>query len=346
VIGGFEPGIYPSLALDDFAVEASDGWLRFDNFTWKRMDFNDAIENLVEVGAEIDEKWLEENWRFLLPAIEGLSLAGLSLDVPDPETPGSRIEAAVAAFDISLGDYVNGIPSTIATSASGVEFAVPESAEGAPLRAMGIERLSLGYDFAAHWNREEKTIAVEEMAFSAGSLGSIKVSGIIANAGPELFSERNDVVLAAAMALTATELTIEVENAGALSLAIAAAAAEQGQPPQTLQLGIAGMAQALPLAMLGGTPEALELSSALGAFMSGTPNLTLTLTSTDPNGIGLAELMAAQEDPAVLKGKVAIAAEVTGEAVPFVWPEIAPRPTAPPPAPPADPRADKSMTKN
>ena len=71
--------------------------------------------------------------------------------------------------------------------------------------------------------------------------------------------------------------------------------AEEKQPPQSFQIVAAGMAQALPLAMLGGTPDAVQLSNALGKFMAGTSNLTLTLTSTDPRGIGLAELMAAED---------------------------------------------------
>ena len=154
------------------------------------------------------------------------------------------------------------------------------------------------------------------------------------------------MIVAAAAALTATDLAIEIENAGALSLIVAAAAAEQRQPPETFQVAIAGMAQALPLAVLGGTPEALELSAALGAFMAGTPNLKLTLTATDPQGIGLAELMAASEDPTALKDKVTIAAEVSGEPVPFVWPSSEPEP-APAPAPPANPReAEKTGSKN
>ena len=335
-VGGMAPGIYPGFSLDNFAMEATDGWFRLGNFTWKPMDIEDALENLAEAKGEINEKWLETNWRYVIPQIQGMSLTDLAMDVPG-EGSDARVQMSLDAFDISLGDFVNGIPATIRTSASGIEFAVPDDDEGKILRAMGIERLSVGYDLAATWNSEDKTIAIEQLAVSAGQLGSLKISGTLANAGRELFSERNEVVMAAAMGMTATDLTIEVENAGVLSLVIAAAAAEEKQSPESFQVVMAGMAQALPLAILGGSPDAIQLSNALGAFMAGTPNLTLTLTSTDPRGVGLAELMAAEENPAMLRDKVTIAAEASGEPVPFVWPEVAAPARTAPPAPPAEP---------
>lgn len=344
-VGGFSPGIYPGFALDNLVVEADDGSFHLGNFTWKPMDVEDVLENLVATEGNITEEWLAANWRFLVPQVAGLSLTGLAMDIPGADGGPERMQLEVAAFDVSLGDYVNGIPSTVSTSTSGLDFAVPDGEDGAALRALGIERLTLDSNLAAHWNRDDKTITIERLALSGGDLGSINVSGTLANAGPELFSERNEVMMAASMALTATDLKIEVENAGVLSLIIAAAAAEEKQPPEKFQVAMAGMAQALPLAILGGTPEALQLSAALGAFMSGTPNLTLTLTSTDPKGIGLAELMAAEDDPSVLKGKVSIAAEVSGEPVPFVWPEM---PAAEPaPAPPEESgNSNRVVTKN
>lgn len=331
-VDGFSPGLYPAISLDNFAIEAEDGWFRLGNFTWKTMDLEDAIENLSAAGGEIDEEWLAANWRGLLPGIEGFSLAGLTFDVPDTSTGGGgRVAAEVASLDLTLGDYVNGIPATIASTGAGINVPVPTGADGAALRAMGLDTLSMDYGIDARWNRDQRTITIDRLALAGDQLGGITISGTLANAGEELFSEREEVMLVAAMGLTATEITIEVENAGALSLMLAAAAAEEKQDPKTFQVAAAGMAQALPLALLGGTPEALGLSNALGAFLNGTPNLKLTLTAVDPAGISLPELMAAQENPALLKDKVSIAAEANGEPVPFVFPTGAEAPTEPAP---------------
>lgn len=321
-VGGFAPGIYPEISLKDIAVEAEDGSFHIGSFIWKSMDMRAPLDKLASADGAFDEAWFSTNWRELIPGIEGFSIADLVIDVPAAEPDEPRVQGEIASIDVSLDDYVNGIPSTIDSSGSGMVFPLPPTEDAAVLRALGFETLSVGYGIKAHWNRDEQTIAIDRLSFSGDQLGTITLSGTLANAGEELFSSREEVAAAAALTLTATELTVEIENAGGLPLLIAAAAAEEKQEPESFHVAIAGMAQALPLALLGGTPEALELSTALGAFMNGTPALRVTLTAVDPRGIGLPELLAAQEDPGVLRGKFTIAAEAAGEPVPLVWPDL------------------------
>src|SRR5690606_6267490 len=85
-VGPSAPGIYPSFSLDDFGLEITgNGWLKFANFTWKPMDFHAAIAALSQAGGDIDARWFETNWRKLIPAIEGFSVADFSMDVPDEQ---------------------------------------------------------------------------------------------------------------------------------------------------------------------------------------------------------------------------------------------------------------------
>jgi hypothetical protein len=333
-IGAFETGVYPSIALNDFNFEvASEGFFKFGNFTWKKTDFNAPIAAIKAAGSAIDLKWFETNWRSLIPSLEGLAFSGVSFDIPDEQKKGERIAGGVDSFDLSLSDYVNGIPSTISTSTAGLTFAIPDTPDTAPLRAMGIETLNLGADLKAHWDEASKTITVENLAVSGANLGSFAIHGTIANASPELFNPDDKVALAAAMALTVTELKIDIENSGIAPALIAAAAAEQKLAPEAFHVQLAAMSRALPMGILGATQESLKVGEALGAFLEGSPKVTLTLTSVDPKGIGLAEFMAAQQNPAALQGKFTIVAEASGEKVPFVFPEMpAPQP-APQPTP-------------
>ncbi len=332
-IDGFEPGIYPAIALNDFNVEVpSEGFFKFGNFTWKKIDFNAPIAAIHAAGDAIDFEWFEDNWRKLIPALDGLSFSGVSFDIPDEQSgTGARIAGGVDAFDISLADYVNGIPSTLSASTSGLTFATPEGESGAALRALGIETLNLGADIKLHWDEATKTIAVENVAISGVDMGSLAIHGTIANAGPELFSDDLDVATAASMALTVTSVTIDIENQGIAPLLIASAAADQNVPPDSLYMQLVAMSRALPMGILGANAEALKVGEALGGFFEGAPKLTLTLASVDPRGVGLAEFMAAQQDPEALKGKFTIVAEASGEKVPFVFPELPKRELTPPP---------------
>ncbi|HHY51430.1 MAG TPA: hypothetical protein GYA10_16985 [Alphaproteobacteria bacterium] len=362
-IGAFAPGIYPSFALNDFGLEIADeGWLKFGNFTWKSMDLNPAIAALAEAGDSIDVGWFETNWRKLIPAIEGVSIADFSMDLPDEQGgPSGRIVAAIEGIDVTLRDYVNGIPTTISTKGTGIRLDVPEGPSGTELRALGLASLDLDFDFTARWDEAARTIALENVAVSGEDLGGIAIAARIGNAGAELFSDDLEVAQAAAMGLTLRELTIRVDNAGIAPTLIALAAADEDMAPDAFHLQLAGMARALPLAVLGATEEAIGLSEALGKFLEGTPTLVVTLTAVDPNGIGLAEFMAAQENPETLKGKFRVAAKAEGEPIPFEFPtlqasaptgpqmEPVPQPAVPSEAPATAPSAragEKNSSKN
>ena len=337
-IGGFEPGIYPELVVDDFRVDVpAEGHFTLGNFTWKPMDFAPTIATLQTVSTSINLAWLEQNWRQLIPAIEGFAFSGLDFDVPDGQSPGQRAAGTVGSFDLSLSDYVNGIPARISTVASDVRVPLPESGEGSELRAFGIEVLDLDSEVSLHWDATQKSILVDKLELTGTDMGRLTVSGIIGNAGPELFSPDTKVQNVAALGLTVREVTINIENQGLAPALIALAAAEQKMPAAQFHVALSGMAQALPLGILGATPEAMGLSQALGGFLAGAPQLTVTLTAVNPAGISLAEFMAAQQDPAALKGKVKIAASVSGEPVPFTFPE------PPPPASPTEPVSPPAM---
>jgi hypothetical protein len=320
-IGGFEPGIYPDFVLENFRIDVpAEGHFSLGSFTWKPMDFGPTIEGLSGMQDAIDLAWLEKNWRRLIPAIEGFAFSGLDFDVPG-DASDERVVASIGGFDLSLADYVNGLPARVSTTASDIRIPLPESGEGSELRAFGFDRLDLDSEVSLHWDEASKSILVDNIELAGTDMGRISVSGIVGNAVPELFSPDTQVQTAAALGLTVRAITIDIENQGLAPTLIAMMAAEQKVPPTDFHVALSGMAQALPLGILGATPEALGLSQALGSFLAGTPQLTLTLTSVNPAGISLAEFMAAQNDPAQLKGKVTIAATASGEPVPFTWPE-------------------------
>lgn len=337
LVGGFSPGVYPEIAVDDFRLEiAGDGWFEFGNFTWKRTDLNGPIDALLAARQTLTEDWFEKNWRSVIPAIEGFSLEGLAFDVPDADNPGSRSSMSIGALDLTLSEYRDGIPAHVSTNGSNIVFDVPAAEK--ELRSLGYEQLDLGYDLAARWDEPNEEIVVERFMMTGAGMGTVTLSGIVGNAGSDLFALDEKVSMRAAAGLTVKELTIDIENGGLAPALIAMMAREEGQEPQEFHVALTGLARALPLAVLGGTPEAVELSNALGSFLGGAPNLRVTLTSVDPAGIGLNDLAAAENDPAALKGKVTIAAEASGEPVPFVWPEVEEQ-RQPPPPPPAAPRS-------
>ncbi|HEY9010424.1 MAG TPA: hypothetical protein VIN06_05355 [Devosia sp.] len=332
-MGGFVPGIYPHFAINDFVLDVQGedaGSVSLGNFTWKQMDFTQPIAALAAAPAELTEAWLAENWRKLIPAIDGLSLADLTLDVPDPENKQSRIQATVGGFDISLADYVNGLPSRIGLSTDNVRFTVPQDEAGQMLHAVGLGELDLSQDIQLHWDRDAKTIVIDTITIDGADLGTIKVSGVIGNATEDLFSADNNVALVASMGLTIKELTLDLDDRGVSGLIIGVAAAGEKQDPAVLRLGFAGLAQAMMVGLIGSTPEAVAASEEIAAFIKSKPQVTVTLKATDEAGIPMPLLMAAADNPAALAGQISVSAKASGADRPADKPIAAPAATGEP----------------
>jgi hypothetical protein len=317
-VGGFQPAIYPEISLDDFNMTVeNDGHLNFGNFTWKKMDFTAAIA-AIEAATTLDEAYFTTNWRKLVPYLDGMSLANLNIDVPDPESSGKRITGTIGAFDATLGNYVNGIPADIALSLG--NFILPITAEMtdlpvADLLARGIDKLDISLGTKLAWDQATSTIKVNDVLIDMGTLGRINLSGTFGNATEALFADNTDQATMAAMMLTLLDVTVEVEDRGIGSIVFAAGAKDAGQPEASFRTAVAGMAQGMTLAFLGNTTEALTAAQQLGTFLTGASHLKLTITAKDPAGIGLADLAAAETNPAALAGKLNVVAEASGEPV-------------------------------
>lgn len=356
-VGGFEPAIYPYFSLNNIAISVEGGpeagTFNLGNLTWKQMDFAQPIAALT-AATTLDEAWFEANWRKLIPALDGLSLADLAIDVPNPEGEG-RVQGSLGAFDVSLGGWINGLPSGIDISTDNLAFEVPDIGEGKMLRALGVTRLDLSEDIRLHWNEADQTIVIDALEIDEASLGRVTFSAVLGNAAPGLFSENTNVAMAASMGLTLKELTIDLDDRGLSGLIMGISAAEQGQDPNVLRVGLAGLVQAMVLGIAGTTPEAMAASEQVAAFVKTYPQLRVTFTANDEAGLALPLLMAASDDPSILAGQIGITAEATGEARPadaaITLPEIGMAPSeevydgmsveegaeeAPPVAPPVD----------
>jgi hypothetical protein len=305
------------------------------------MDLSGPLAALQENKLQLTEKWFEDNWRLIIPSMEGFSISGLDIDMPDEEHTGQRIAALTEGFDVSLANYVNGIPTSIKMSADGYKMAIPEGEGAAALKSLGVETVDLSYDITLNWDPSTRNIHVENFEFSGADLGRVRLTGTIGNAGEELFAPNIEAAAVAALALTVKDVTIDVENDGLAPMLISSVAAEQKMKPEAFHAVLLGMAKALPIAMLGGTPDSVTLSQALAAFLAGTPNLSVKLSAVDPNGISIPMFMLAQQNPALLKDRIAIDAAATGDASPYKFVDLAEKVPAaagmPPAPPPADP---------
>jgi len=312
-LAGFKPGFYPAFSMDGLAVDVEgDGSMQLDNFTFKQMDLSNTIAKLEQAPEMVDEAWLEANARALVPAFEGLSFSGLAIDIPDPDDEDQRIKADIGGFDLTLGHYINGIPSAIDTSASNIQVALPPDSDDEQIQqllALGITDIDAGFRFAAAWNADSQSIDIEEASLDGAGLASIVLAGRIANATEALFSLDEDEALMAGMGVAVKSLDLTVTDKGLADIVLALAAAEQGADPASLRPVFAGLAEGTIVGMMAGAADAAKLGKAVNSFVSGAARtLNITIDAKEDPGLGMADFMAAEDDPTLLLGKVDIGA--------------------------------------
>lgn len=342
-VDGFSPGTMPAMSVDGVNITVeNDGFVQLASIASKTVDFTSVIAAMQAAPAELTDAWFEANFRKLIPAYEGFSFSGLAMDVPDEEKPGARIKASIADFDLTLGNYVNGIPTAISNAATGMNIPLPaDSDEAKPLRDMGFEEINADYSASLHWDEASKTIVVDHISLSGEKLGSVALFGTVGNVAAELFGEDLQMAMISAMGLTVKNIQVDLHDEGAATLAIEQAAKEQGQTPEDFRTAASGMAQGTILALLGGGEGAKAVADAVGAFVTGsTPDLSIVIDAKDANGLTMADFMAAQSDPTTLIKKVDISAfNEAGEAME----DTSAEPTAEAPAEAGD---DKSKDKS
>jgi hypothetical protein len=313
-VGGYQSAVYPAITLNAIKVDAGDeGTFSLDKAVFKTLDLNPPLDAIDGAGT-LDEAWFDANARRLIPSWAGFSLAGLSLDMVDPEAPGSRIKANVTDFDLTLSDYLNGIPTKISTSAHGVDVPLPADSTDdsvVMLKSMGITSVNLNYDFSAAWDKATSQINIDKMSVSGNDLGSFAVAAVIGNATEQLFDPDTNVEMAAGMAVTIKSIKTDTVDAGLADKMVPLLAQQNGADPATFRSQMAAAAEGAAIAMLGSTDEARSLGEAVSDFIAGKKKaLTITVTAKDPNGIAVPQLIQAEDDPTAL----AAAVNITGNA--------------------------------
>lgn len=313
-IGGFGNDRYPAVTLSNFAFSGASGTLGFDSVTMKGMDLSGPIKLIESAAKPLTEEWFTAHARDLIPAFEGFALSGLKMDVPDSQNAGERIKGGVADFDLTLGDYLDGVPARISTYAHHVTFDVPPAIAGKTddyevLRQAGLSRFDVGYDFAVHRDAPSKSLIVDKLGVTGVDLGSAALAATLGNVDDLLFATDVNSATGAAMAMTFQSAKLDVTDAGLGDIIFKEMAKEQHMDVGAARTSVSNMAQALILAGLASNPDAKALGNAVGQFLAAAGrSLSIGVSAKDPAGIPMGEFAAASDNPQALTAKISISA--------------------------------------
>jgi hypothetical protein len=308
-IASIEPGLYPAVSAQK--IRASfDGetHLSLDSASTKALDFS-AVMAVIEAAPQpITEEWIEANERNLTPNFGGFAFSGLSFDIAESDP----ITVTVAEFDLTLSDYINGIPSDGEVWANNIVLDIPPNESDELLSMMllaGLTQIDGSFRVAGHWVESDQSIEVEEMSFDLKDMGSVSIDALLTNATAELFSTDTTDAISAGRAIALNALNLAVVDNGIGNVVLTALNGQMGGDPEVMRPVYADLAKGTIIAFLTDIAEAADLGEAVSQFVAGTAkHLNIGITSKSENGISLDEFEAAEDDPSVILSQINVTA--------------------------------------
>ncbi|HWA17425.1 MAG TPA: hypothetical protein VG757_00370 [Devosia sp.] len=309
--GGFADAVFSGFSVDDVSIKGeNDGVVTLAHAEVKPFDLRTTVAGLSAPDIEMTPAYFEKNGRKLVPAWGGFAFSGLAVDVPSDNPMAKRVKASIANFDLTLSDYINGIPSKLSTSASGISVPLPQDTQDpqvALLLALGLTDINLGFDISAGWDQASKTIVVDKVALEGANLAGIALAANLGNAAEQLFDLNPEIAQTAALGITVQGLTIDLRDDGLGNVLAPLAASPQDKTVGDVRTRLAGLAEGLVLQIFGATDQARALGAAVGNFAAGNAaSLSLTITPNDPAGLSVPVLMQAGENPALLAPMITV----------------------------------------
>jgi hypothetical protein len=300
-------GATPAFAIEDLVVTSNDSTVTFGRIDLKTSDYRGTVKTLEAAAADpnLSPKWFEQNARLLTPEWGGLTISDVSVEGINPVAPGEKVSAKLASFDVSLADYINGIPSKLSLALKGLSVPVPQDTTNPQMGmmlALGITELDFGFELEAAWDGATQTLLVNKVGLDGTNLAGIAFAAAMGNAQQQLFDLNPESQQMAGLSLTAQQLQLFLRDDGLGNiLAQLFADPNVDKTLDDVRTRYAGMLEGLSVATFGSTDSSRALGAAVGNFVSGkAKSLLVTLSSNDPAGIPLMALMQSQDDPRVL----------------------------------------------
>jgi hypothetical protein len=313
-VGAFARGRYPEIVTRNIGINVEgDGEMKLGEFRFKGFDLSGALATLKQAGGEIDDAWLEANYRLLLPAFDGLALSRFAMDIPDPDNPGERVKASIGSFDLTLRDYVNGIPTDASTSASHIVALLPEKTSDSNVQLLldyGVDKFDIGFDVAVKWDEKAGEIRLSRFNVSGADMGSLSAVMAIGGATRSLYSTDALTQLASALVLTFKSAKVDVRDAGLASIIMRAAAADAHKDVATLRAAAAAFAKGSVVLFLGPAANTGKVADAIAEFVEGKRFLSVSAKARDEDGVPLLGFQELRRDPAAILEKLDIDATV------------------------------------
>ncbi|WP_375463795.1 hypothetical protein [uncultured Methylobacterium sp.] len=277
--------------------------------------------------ANPDAAATDEDLRRLAPAVGGLTLQDLSLDLPGEDAPAEAenggkagtgpgrpggplaapepapVHVALRNAALTLGPPRDGVPTASRLDLSGLTFPAAIVAGMPVLGALpgyGYADLDLNLVVDSAWDEAKREVALREITLSGRDLGSVRLAGTLGGMGPELFGANVAASRMLMVSATAKALDLTIQNTGLFERFLAAQSKSLSLKPEELRQEYVTASRFGVPAILGNSAAARAIGAAMGQFVAKPGRLVLTAKAKSPAGLGFIDVGTARSPAAVL----------------------------------------------
>jgi hypothetical protein len=237
----------------------------------------------------------------------GMTLIGLDIVAPDPGEPaGQSIHVAVGSIEVHnqyAGDSIKQGDAKIA----GIVIEPSAGSDAAKtLASLGYSKVELATTFAAKYQADAKSFALDNLTFDGVQMGSVGLKANFTDVSPQLFGADSAGRMQALFDAGVASIEIKLVNGGMFEKALAFAAKQQGLSPDKLRAQWSAMVGQTAPVLLGGSPASLALAAEAQKFVADPKNLTISAKAK--SGALKASDFMTIGDPTEFAGKLDISA--------------------------------------
>jgi hypothetical protein len=313
---GAQVGKVNEVRVENLDVTAKEGYGRIGLISHSGWSYKTTLAALKEAFGKPGASPADINPRAFVPELGTITVRDVDFDVPDaagratdPKAP--NIKLGLKGFEIQATDPLMGVPTALRVSTDRLTMPIlpGDKKDGLKdLAAMGYKELDLSSAIDARWSEGTGDLSLNQVSLQGVNMGGVTLKGTIGNIAKDVFTGDATTAQIALLGATVKQASLVVENKGLFEKALEYQAKGSKKSPDQLRKELAAAAQVGIPAMLGNSPNAKQLATALAKFVAKPGRLTVSAKARDPGGLGLADFASASGDPRALLEVVTITA--------------------------------------
>lgn len=282
-------GDQSSFLIEGAEFRIGDETTRIGSFRMDDFSFEPTIKALLNMLGDASGKNEPPPGDFV-PRLGTISLSDMAVTGSKVAAYGG--ETTLKSFKLAFQNPLGGIPTGMRISFDGLAAALDRNDPAAQeLLKLGYERINAGGAIDIDVDKARDTLAIREMSLRIKDMGTLHLTGSIANIGEIMSAKDGDEAALAALSLNVKTLGLGLSNDGLFERVLKKTATESGKTPDQVKREITSLtALGLP-GLLGDSPHAKAIVDASTRFLARPERIVFAFKAKSPDGIGITDVM-------------------------------------------------------